>query len=186
MIRAVPGEVEAATENQQERLQVKKGRRLRRQRRIGGRGRDRKSRKANMRRIEDCEPLEHGYRTSMGHGYQENDAPCCEYDNKLEWRPSLDLVLGGGGMRERHRGCWKYDATGILGLLPEQKLTASLWMLAFGASADQVDEIARMGKSTILESLVRFCNAIKTLYTRDYLCKPTPRDLQRLLQKVEA
>ncbi|CAL8117247.1 unnamed protein product [Prunus armeniaca] len=51
---------------------------------------------------------------------------------------------------------------------------------------DQVDEIARMGRSTILESLVRFCDAIKTLYTRDYLCKPTPRDLQRLLQKVGA
>ncbi|CAL2265671.1 unnamed protein product [Prunus armeniaca] len=49
-----------------------------------------------------------------------------------------------------------------------------------------VDEIARMGKSTILECLVRFCDAIKTLYTRDYLSKPTPRDLQRLLRKVEA
>ncbi|CAL8993102.1 unnamed protein product [Prunus brigantina] len=48
-----------------------------------------------------------------------------------------------------------------------------------------VDEIARMGKSTILESLVRFCNAIETLYTRDYLQKPTPRDLQRFLQKAE-
>ncbi|CAL9003665.1 unnamed protein product [Prunus brigantina] len=56
-----------------------------------------------------------------------------------------------------------------------------LRMLAFGASADQVDEIARMRKSTILESLVRFCDVIETLYTRDYLRKPTPRDLQRLL-----
>ncbi|XP_021829759.1 uncharacterized protein LOC110769995 [Prunus avium] len=47
-------------------------------------------------------------------------------------------------------------------------------------------EIARMGKSTTLESLVRFCDAIETLYTRDYLRRPTPRDLQRLLQKAEA
>ncbi|CAL8169729.1 unnamed protein product [Prunus armeniaca] len=30
----------------------------------------------------------------------------------------------------------KYDATGVLGLLSEQKLTASLRMLAFGASAN--------------------------------------------------
>ncbi|CAL8993916.1 unnamed protein product [Prunus brigantina] len=43
-----------------------------------------------------------------------------------------------------------------------------------------------MRKSTILESLVRFCEAIETLYRRDYLRKPIPRDLQRLLQKVEA
>ena len=39
----------------------------------------------------------------------------------------------------------KCDATGVLRLLPEQKLTAVIRMLAYGASADQVDEIARMG-----------------------------------------
>ncbi|KAI5348503.1 hypothetical protein L3X38_001390 [Prunus dulcis] len=52
-------------------------------------------------------------------------------------------------------------------------------------SWDQVDEIARMGKSTILEYLVRFCGAIETIYTRDYLHKPIPRGLQKLLQKIE-
>ncbi|XP_021800718.1 uncharacterized protein LOC110744978 [Prunus avium] len=80
----------------------------------------------------------------------------------------------------------KCDATGVLGLLPEQKLTTVIRMLAYGASADQVDEIPRMGKSTTLEALVRFCDAVETLYTRDYLRRPTPRDLQRLLQKTEA
>ncbi|CAL9000378.1 unnamed protein product [Prunus brigantina] len=79
----------------------------------------------------------------------------------------------------------KCDATGVLGLLPEQKLTVVIRMLAYGSSADQVDEIARMGKSTTLEALVRFCDAVETLYTRDYLRRPTPRDLQRLLQKAE-
>ncbi|CAL8167045.1 unnamed protein product [Prunus armeniaca] len=49
-----------------------------------------------------------------------------------------------------------------------------------------MDEIARMRKYTILESLVRFCDAIKTIYTRDYLHKLMPRGIQRLLQKVEA
>ncbi|CAL2237001.1 unnamed protein product [Prunus armeniaca] len=78
------------------------------------------------------------------------------------------------------------DATGVLGLLPEQKLTAVIRMLAYGASVDQVDEVARMGKSTTLEALVRFCDAVENLYTRDYLRRPTPRDLQRLLQKAEA
>ncbi|CAL2271158.1 unnamed protein product [Prunus armeniaca] len=71
------------------------------------------------------------------------------------------------------------NVAGNLVLLPEQKFTAVIRMLAYGSSADKVDEIAQMGKSTILESLVRFCDAVETLYT-------TPRDLQRLLQKAEA
>ncbi|XP_008231747.1 PREDICTED: uncharacterized protein LOC103330921 [Prunus mume] len=81
---------------------------------------------------------------------------------------------------------YHHDAVGVLGLIPEQKLTAALRMLACGASTEQVDKIARMGKSTILECLVRFCDAVENLYTRDYLRKLTPRDLQRLLQKGEA
>lgn len=29
----------------------------------------------------------------------ENGAPCCEYGNKLEWMPSLDLLIGAGSVR---------------------------------------------------------------------------------------
>ncbi|CAL8162657.1 unnamed protein product [Prunus armeniaca] len=47
----------------------------------------------------------------------------------------------------------KCDAAGVLGLLLEQKITTIMRMLAYGSSADQVDEIARMGKFTTLESL---------------------------------
>ncbi|KAM1073528.1 hypothetical protein ACFXTH_018595 [Malus domestica] len=71
------------------------------------------------------------------------------------------------------------------GLIPEQQITASLRMLAYGASADQVDEIARMGKTTVLESLIRFCSAIEALYTNEYLRTPTLRDMRRLLRKGE-
>ncbi|KAM1489839.1 hypothetical protein ACFXTO_033043 [Malus domestica] len=77
------------------------------------------------------------------------------------------------------------DAFGAMGLLPYQKITAALRMLAYGASADQVDEITRMGKSTILESMMRFCGAIETIYTAEYLRKPTEMNLQRLLKKGE-
>ncbi|KAM2227416.1 hypothetical protein ACFXTI_014223 [Malus domestica] len=63
----------------------------------------------------------------------------------------------------------KKDACGVIGLLPEQKITVVLRMLAYGASADQVDEITRMGKSTILKALMRFCGAVESLYTAEYL-----------------
>ncbi|XP_070681737.1 uncharacterized protein [Malus domestica] len=79
----------------------------------------------------------------------------------------------------------KDDAFRVLGLIPEQKITAALRILAYGASANQVDEIAKMGKTIVLESLMRFCSAIKALYTNEYLRTPTPRDMRRLLRKVE-
>ncbi|KAM2335704.1 hypothetical protein ACFXTH_013088 [Malus domestica] len=66
-----------------------------------------------------------------------------------------------------------------------KKLLLPLRMLAYGASTDQVDEIARMGKSTILDSLMRYCEAIKSIYTAEYLQRPTEMDLQRLLKKGE-
>ena len=81
--------------------------------------------------------------------------------------------------------CAKNDAFGAMGLIPKHKITAALRMLAYGASADQVDEITRMGKSTILESLMRFCGAVESIYTAKYLRKPTNMDLQRLLKKGE-
>ncbi|CAL8107891.1 unnamed protein product [Prunus armeniaca] len=52
----------------------------------------------------------------------------------------------------------KRNCAGVLGLFPEQKFTAVIRMLAYGASADQVNEIARMGKSTALESLGKYGN----------------------------
>ncbi|KAI5351222.1 hypothetical protein L3X38_004113 [Prunus dulcis] len=51
----------------------------------------------------------------------------------------------------------KKNCAGNLGLLPEQKFTAVIRMLAYGSSADQVDEIARMRKSAVLESLWKNC-----------------------------
>ncbi|XP_070669009.1 uncharacterized protein [Malus domestica] len=79
----------------------------------------------------------------------------------------------------------KNDAFVVMGLFPEQKIITALRMLAYGASADQVDKIARMGKSTILESLMSFCEPIESIYTEEYLWRPTAIDLQRLLKKGE-
>ncbi|XP_068331517.1 uncharacterized protein [Pyrus communis] len=79
----------------------------------------------------------------------------------------------------------KKDAFSVMGFLPQQKIIVALRMHAYRAFAGQVDEITRMGKSTILESLMRFCGAIESIYTAKYLRKPTNMDLQRLLKKAE-
>ncbi|XP_062027734.1 uncharacterized protein LOC133743714 [Rosa rugosa] len=78
----------------------------------------------------------------------------------------------------------KADALGVLGLSPHQKLTCALRMLAYGAGANQCAEITRMGDSTALKSLKRFCRAIEGIYTSYYLRSPTPEDLHRLLKKA--
>ncbi|KAL9683369.1 hypothetical protein QQ045_015190 [Rhodiola kirilowii] len=43
------------------------------------------------------------------------------------------------------------DATRLLGLLPEQKMTGVIRMLAYGSCADQCAELTRMGESTTLK-----------------------------------
>ncbi|KAE9047778.1 hypothetical protein PR003_g1472 [Phytophthora rubi] len=74
------------------------------------------------------------------------------------------------------------DATGRLGFLPEQKVTCALRMLAYGASADQLDELIRMGGSTVLKTLKKFCENIIRMLGPEYLRKPTPDDLETLLE----
>jgi hypothetical protein len=42
----------------------------------------------------------------------------------------------------------KSDAVGVLGLLPEQKITSALRQLAYGISSDALDEYCRVSSST--------------------------------------
>ncbi|XP_024196482.1 uncharacterized protein LOC112199739 [Rosa chinensis] len=77
----------------------------------------------------------------------------------------------------------KADATGKMGLLPEQKMTGALRMLAYGAAADQCDEITRMGASTALECLKKFCRQVEFLYGGWFLRPPNLADLYRLLNR---
>ncbi|CAL8173974.1 unnamed protein product [Prunus armeniaca] len=51
-------------------------------------------------------------------------------------------------------------------------------------SQEQVDEIAPMGKSTILECLVRFCDAIENLHKREYLANLWLRTSEGLYKKL--
>jgi hypothetical protein len=51
------------------------------------------------------------------------------------------------------------DAVARKGAYPIHKVTAALRLLAYGASADQLDECIRLSESTILECLQRFIKA---------------------------
>eukprot|EP00644_Phytophthora_capsici_P013665 jgi/Phyca11/569624/estExt2_Genewise1.C_PHYCAscaffold_330217 len=75
----------------------------------------------------------------------------------------------------------KLDATGLPGFLPEQQVTCALRMLAYGACADQLDELIRMAESTVLETMKIFCSSIRRLFGPEYLRKPTQHDLETLL-----
>jgi hypothetical protein len=73
------------------------------------------------------------------------------------------------------------DATGNIGLSTIQKVTAAIRQLAYGCAADQVDEYVRIGETTALECLRRFCVAVVEIYEERYLREPNEEDVQRLL-----
>lgn len=55
-------------------------------------------------------------------------------------------------------------------------------MLAYAASADQVDEYVRICGSTCLESLKLFCQGVIEIFGPEYMRSPTVDDTERLLQ----
>ncbi|XP_062005687.1 uncharacterized protein LOC133722838 [Rosa rugosa] len=77
------------------------------------------------------------------------------------------------------------DASGRVGLSTEQKLTCAMRMLAYGLPADLCDEFLDVAESTALEILSHFTRAIWNVYHDHYLRRPTPADLQRLLNVAE-
>ncbi|KAL9676547.1 hypothetical protein QQ045_004761 [Rhodiola kirilowii] len=77
------------------------------------------------------------------------------------------------------------DAAGVLVLLPEQKMTGAIRMLAYGSCADQCAEITRMGESTTLECMKKWCTQVVDHYKDRYLRSPNATDLSRLLHRAE-
>ena len=80
----------------------------------------------------------------------------------------------------------RFDALGIPGLSPQQKMMVALRMLAYGASADQLDEYIHMSESSILKFLKLFCQATIEIYGNQYLRKPTAKDLGQVLKLHES
>ena len=56
------------------------------------------------------------------------------------------------------------DGLGRLGLSTLQKVTAVFRMLAYGLPADATDEYVKIGESTAIESMKRFCRAIVEIF----------------------
>uniref|UniRef100_A0A0D3D0C2 Uncharacterized protein n=1 Tax=Brassica oleracea var. oleracea TaxID=109376 RepID=A0A0D3D0C2_BRAOL len=79
----------------------------------------------------------------------------------------------------------KVDATGRSSLTTLQKCTAAIRQLAYGAGSDTVDEYVRIGGTTARRSLHNFSAGIINLFGDEYLRRPTPEDLQRLLYSGE-
>ncbi|XP_021751010.1 uncharacterized protein LOC110716671 [Chenopodium quinoa] len=77
------------------------------------------------------------------------------------------------------------DATMRLGASPLQKCTAAIRMLAYGCSADQVDEYLKLGESTARECVAQFVDGVIAQFATEYLRKPTLEDIQRLLREGE-
>ncbi|KAK3198779.1 hypothetical protein Dsin_022194 [Dipteronia sinensis] len=54
-------------------------------------------------------------------------------------------------------------------------------MLAYGCPTDATDEYIKIGESTTIESLKRFCRAIVEEFAGEYLRSPNATDVARLL-----
>ncbi|CAJ2645104.1 unnamed protein product [Trifolium pratense] len=77
------------------------------------------------------------------------------------------------------------DAAKKEGISPLAKCTTAIRMLAYGMAADAVDEYIKIGGTTALECLRRFCKGIIRLYEQEYLRAPTQDDLQKILHVSE-
>ena len=76
------------------------------------------------------------------------------------------------------------NAANTVGLSGEQKMTAALRMLANGMSVDSLDEYVRIGETTTIECVKRFCQGVVEIFGPEYLRSPNVADISRLLRKA--
>ena len=73
----------------------------------------------------------------------------------------------------------KPNCVGKLGASPLQKVVAAFRQLAYDASPDSLDEYCRIGESTSLLSLKKFCRATVYCFGSDYLRSPSIDEIAR-------
>ncbi|XP_073030813.1 uncharacterized protein [Primulina eburnea] len=79
----------------------------------------------------------------------------------------------------------RVDGLGRLGLSTNQKVAAAMRMLAYITPADAADEYIKIGESTTIQCLQRFCRDIVEVFAERYLRSPTSIDIDRLLRVGE-
>ncbi|XP_074342792.1 uncharacterized protein LOC141680471 [Apium graveolens] len=79
----------------------------------------------------------------------------------------------------------RIDVVGVRGLSYLQKVTAALRMFAYGTAADAIDDYVRIGESTAIESLRKFVKATVEVFGAEYLRRPNPADVSRILNENE-
>ncbi|CAN1163064.1 hypothetical protein LINPERPRIM_LOCUS32461 [Linum perenne] len=100
-------------------------------------------------------------------------------------RRSLFLrIVEGVTSHDAYFQC-KPDCTGRQGLSTLQKCKTAIQMLAYGMSADAVDEYIKIGESTTAKCVKRFVKAINIVFGNEYLRRPNAKDIQRLLHVGE-
>ncbi|XP_068309738.1 uncharacterized protein [Pyrus communis] len=79
----------------------------------------------------------------------------------------------------------KQERAGHAGFSPHQKVTIALRMIAYGSSADPMDETHGISESSCLDTLEQFYVTIVQVYKDKYLREPNQEDLDRLIHKAE-
>jgi hypothetical protein len=78
----------------------------------------------------------------------------------------------------------KKDAVGRLGLSELQKICSAVRQLKSAVLSSEHDIKYRMGASTGLKALRRFCNSLISVYGKEALRHPTATDIDRLLDEA--
>ncbi|XP_065626931.1 uncharacterized protein LOC112038335 [Quercus suber] len=79
----------------------------------------------------------------------------------------------------------KRDSAQKWGLSSLQKITTALRMLAYGVTADFMDEYLQIGEFTAMKSLKKFVKAVVDIFSKEYLRSPNNEDIARLLANGE-
>ncbi|XP_051127825.1 uncharacterized protein LOC127249173 [Andrographis paniculata] len=78
------------------------------------------------------------------------------------------------------------DCTNRLGHSPLQKMMAAIRVFGYGCCFDSVDEVIKIGGSSVRGATMEFCETIIRVYKKQYLRDPTPDDISRILIENKA